>query len=128
MVAQVIRFGLIGIGATVIHLAIGLMLIHAGWSPLIANVVAFVFAFFVSFAGHFGYTFAGQSTDPASAFVRFIVVAVVGFSFNETVLAIMLQFDVMEKATAFVLSTLAAAIITFVLSRNWAFRTKRAQI
>ena len=51
---RVLKFGLIGALATLVHIIIGAILIQSGQPPLIANALAFATAFLVSFVGHLG--------------------------------------------------------------------------
>ncbi len=121
MIWQIVRFSLIGAAATLIHLLVGVTLIHAGWGPLIANAAAFCIAFFVSFAGHFGYTFSpGRNSVPGSL-ARFMVVALAGFAANETLLAGLLTRHVLSPTATLIVSTGLVALGTFILCRRWAF-------
>lgn len=127
MWTQIARFGMVGLLATFVHMVIGFLLIQSGWQPLTANMIAFGIAFLVSFVGHLGFSFADQDANPASALWKFAVVAVLGFICNETLLAALLSQKFLSDMTALCLSTAAAAVLTFSLSRIWAFR-KSARI
>jgi len=122
ILAQVLRFGLIGVLATLVHMVVGAGLIHFGWAALVANVVAFGVAFVVSFSGHYVFSFAGHSATITGALRRFMVVALLGFMVNETILATLTIGGVMNATPALLVSTSVAAAATFVLSRLWAFR------
>ncbi len=121
MIRQVFRFSLIGGAATLIHLLVGVTLIHAGWGPLIANAAAFCVAFIVSFAGHFGYTFSADSSSMSGSLVRFLVVALTGFATNEVILAGLLTRHILSPTTTLIVSTGLVALGTFILCRRWAF-------
>lgn len=125
MIRQLVRFSLIGMAATLVHLLVGITLIHAGWPPLIANVAAFGTAFLVSFAGHFGYTFSSESTSVAASLVRFIVVALLGFAANEAILAGLLTRHILSPTATLIVSTGFVALGTFILCRRWAFVAPR---
>ena len=122
MLAQALRFGLIGVLATLVHMIVGVTLIDAGWPALVANVAAFAIAFSVSFMGHFGYTFPDHAVDPARALGRFAAVACGGFAVNESLLALLIRSHLVAQMPALVLATATAAALTFIASRNWAFR------
>ena len=117
-----LRFGLVGALATLVHMIIGFMLIHSGWQALTANAVAFVTAFLVSFMGHLGYSFADQETGVLSSLWKFTIVGLIGFTCNEAILATLLAMQIFEGMVALIISTTCAAIVTFILSRVWAFR------
>ncbi len=123
ILTQAIRFGLIGILATLVHMAVGSGLIHLGVTALIANVGAFCVAFVVSFSGHYRYSFAGHSASVTGALKRFMVVALLGFLLNEAILAVLTLGDLARPTPALLISTSFAAASTFVLSRVWAFRS-----
>jgi putative flippase GtrA len=123
MIAQIFRFSFVGAAATLVHLLVGVTLIHAGWVPVIANAGAFAIAFFVSFAGHFGYTFAAGSNSMVASLLRFIAVALAGFAANEAILAGLLTRHILPPTATLVVSTGLAALGTFALCRKWAFVT-----
>jgi putative flippase GtrA len=121
MIQEAFRFSLVGLAATFVHLIAGVTLIDAGWMPAIANLAAFGTAFLVSFAGHFGYTFSSRRVMIHRSFQRFLVVALAGFVINETALTILLAQEATVAQTGLVISTILAALSTFILSRFWAF-------
>lgn len=125
MLGQLLRFGLVGILATVVHMVIGFLLIQAGWHPLLANTCAFVIAFFVSFVGHLGYSFADQETSFSRSFSRFVVVGLIGFFVNQLILAVLIALAVTSDTVSLLISTGCAAMVTFGLSKFWAFRSER---
>ena len=122
MVRQILKFGLVGGLATGVHMVIGFLLIHAGWPVLIANGAAFIMAFLVSLAGHLGFTFADQQADFPKALWKFAAVAVTGFGCNQAILSCIVLWSDVADTTALFIATTCSAIVTFVLSRSWAFR------
>ncbi|CAM3106755.1 Putative flippase GtrA (transmembrane translocase of bactoprenol-linked glucose) [Paracoccus aminovorans] len=122
MLGAAARFALTGGVATLVHLAIAIMLIRLGVAPLIGNAAAFATAFMVSFWGHHLFTFAGHGVDVQNSLSRFVIVAVLGFIANESSLALLLKFAAVPAELALLVSTLIAAVLTFFLSRYWAFK------
>jgi len=53
---------------------------------------------------------------------KFAIVAFAGFLCNETVLTVLLKMQLLPDAWALCVSTAIAAILTFVLSKCWAFQ------
>ncbi|MAN61531.1 MAG: polysaccharide synthesis protein GtrA [Parvibaculum sp.] len=125
MLKQTLRFGMVGLLATFVHMIIGFLLIQSNWQLLVANMLAFATAFLVSFVGHLGFSFADQDVSPLSALRKFAVAALTGFACNETLLVALLSQDAVSDTIALWVSTGLAAILTFILSRVWAFRTSR---
>ncbi len=122
MLNQFLRFGFVGAIATLVHMLIGAMLIHSGWTALVANPISFLIAFVVSFMGHYGFSFSDQEKEMATSLKRFALVACAGFVVNETLLALLVWLTPLPQIASLIISTGAAAIVTFVSSRNWAFR------
>ena len=122
---QMLRFGMVGVLATFVHMVIGFLLIQSNWQPLTANMLAFAIAFLVSFIGHLGFSFADQDVSASSAFWKFAVVALTGFGCNGALLATLLAFSSLPDMVALCVSTACAAILTFILSKLWAFRISR---
>lgn len=125
MLGQLLRFGLVGILATIVHMIIGFLLIQAGWHPMLANTCAFIIAFFVSFVGHLGFSFADQKTSFSRSLSRFVVVGLFGFSVNQLILAVLIALALTTDTVSLLISTSCAAFVTFGLSKVWAFRSER---
>lgn len=124
MPKQLLRFGLVGGLATMVHLLIGTILIQSGLPPLTANAVAFAFAFFVSFAGHLGYSFADQEPGFGSSLWRFAIVSLTGFACNEILLAVLLYKTSVPGVPALIATTMVVVFFTFLLGKYWAFSTR----
>jgi putative flippase GtrA len=95
---------------------------YANLPPLLANVVGWLVAFAVSFAGHYRWTFRNQPKALALAFRRFFVVSAGGFVINESAYAALLNFTALPYDLLLAAILLAIAALTFVLGRFWAFR------
>ena len=114
-------FGLVGASAAGVHLLVfewarGFML------PELANLVGFLTAFGVSFAGHRWLSFRGTSTGLQQSLLRFFVTAVAGFATNELCFMLALRVAHWPVWPSLVLALLLAAGQTFLLGRWWAFR------
>ncbi len=121
MIAQLARFGVVGIAAMATHWCVVALVVPFGMHPLIANVIAFCVAFNVSFFGHHHWTFASNDRRQ-NTFKRFLAVAVLGFVTNESMYAVLLKFTALDYRIALFIVLGAVAGLTFVLSRLWAFR------
>jgi len=118
---QALKFGIVGGLATLVHIMIGVTLIHSGWPALLANVVAFLIAFLVSFSGHYGYSFAGQEMRLSASLTRFLIVAILGFCLNTLLLLSLITLSDIAHTWALALSAGTVALISFLLSKLWAF-------
>lgn len=119
---QALKFGLVGGVATLVHMIVGVTLISAGWPALAANLVAFLIAFFVSFSGHYGYSFADQGVRLATSFQKFCFVAIFGFGMNELILVFLTYVSGVSDKPAIIVSTGLVAALNFFTSKFWAFK------
>lgn len=122
---QMLRFGMVGVLATFVHMIIGYLLIQSNWHPISANIIAFGTAFMVSFIGHLAFSFADQETNASSALWKFTIVALIGLALNEALLIGLLSLGALSGILALCTSTSSAAVMTFILSKTWAFRAPK---
>jgi putative flippase GtrA len=119
VIAQLTRFGVVGITAMTVHWLVVWWLVPMGIVPLLANLIGFAIAFNVSYLGHRNWTFASDRAHRAT-FWRFLTVALSSFVINEALYFVLLKFLDYRIALAIVL--VAVAALTFVASKLWAFR------
>lgn len=112
------RFGGVGVLATLVHLSVAALCFQF-WpaiSPFLANLVAFLVAFQVSFWGHRHYTFRRDGR-----LHRFFALALGGFALNNGVLATLLALTPLPGFTAIVFATFAVPLLVYLAARFWAF-------
>jgi putative flippase GtrA len=124
---QLARFGVIGLLAAATHYVIAISLtggdhVPAAW----ANLIAFVTAFWVSYFGHRYFSFDAGDVAHTQTLPRFILVAVLGFVFNETLLLLMLRYTPITITVGLPFIIILTAAFTFVFSRQFAFDTSNA--
>ncbi len=115
------KFGLVGIFSTVVHLTVGAALITHHVEPLLANFLAFLAAFTVSFLGHYYFSFKGHGNSLMSAVIKFTMVSLSIFGLNELMLFTLLHNDIFSEITALLVATSVASVCSFFLNRQWAF-------
>lgn len=121
-VRQISRFGMVGLAATAVHVAVGIGLNSgAGMAPLWANLIAFCCALGVSFAGQTRLTFPDRAAD-GRAFLRFAAVAVSGLALNQVIVwsITVLAGGPYWLALAIIVATVPG--LTFLLLKFWALR------
>ena len=123
VVHQVGWFIAVGCAASLTHWLV-VVAIVAGFSvpPLVANLAGWLVAFTVSFSGHYHLTFRYQKSSLWPAATRFFVVSAIGFGINEASYAWLLHATTMRYDVLLFLVLVGVAVLTFVLSRLWAFR------
>ena len=119
------RFVVVGLAATLVH-----VLVYAGsieaWAahPLVANALGFAVAVNLSFLGHRAWTFHGpQRQHTGRSLARFWTVALLGFALNS--LFVQLVTGTLQLAYGWAIPLIAGVtpVVTFALSKRWAFRT-----
>ncbi len=123
---ELAAFGIVGCTAFAVHIGVVTLLVPHGVRPLVANVVAFLTAFAVSFLGHARWSFPAAGRAVAPALVRFAVVAVSGFALNEAAYAALLAWTPLDYRVALFFVLAGVAALTFFAGRQWAFATRPA--
>lgn len=118
-VAQLIRFGWVGVLATLIHLGVAAILIYSplNWHVVTVNVVAFMVAFQVSFWGHRYFTFRRPGHMR-----RFLVAALLGMLIHNILLIVIYKIGWFGEWLSILLAMAVAPIVVYLLSRFWVFR------
>lgn len=107
------RFGLVGLFSTAIHIAIfWLLLAFDNITPILANVLAFLTAFCISFTGNYLWTFRSPGS-PRRAIFRFFVIAVSAFVVNTLVLAFLVHKSWFSPVLSAVFSASLVPVIGF---------------
>lgn len=124
---RVLRFGIVGLTAAAVHYWVVIALVELlHIAPLQANAGGFIVAFWVSYFGHRHWTFSDavathvQGAHPS--FLRFLLVAVLGFCMNELLFYLLLRYAGWPYYLALAVVVFTVAVMTYVLSRLWAFR------
>lgn len=120
---QFLRFLVIGCAAFVVHFLIVKQCV-ALWSipPLIANILAFLTAFQVSYWGHYKWTFQASHLPYKATVLRFLMIGCVSFLLGEALYALALTLTPLSYDMALFIVLATTAIFTFILSKLWAFR------
>lgn len=120
---QINFFVAIGCLASLVHWGVAVCCVQT-WQadPLAANIVGWVAAFFVSFSGHHRVTFRHAAITWTLAARRFFLVSGAGIAINQVVYAYLLRSTAMAYDILLALTLAGVAMVTFILSRLWAFR------
>ena len=122
LLAQIGRFGLVGFVASGVHVAVAFCA-HYGFemSPLIANFLAFLFAWGVAYSGHFVWTFEGGGSHRDSVW-RFTVVSLLSMALNQFIVWVVTSKLNGPFAIAIFLVVMIIPGLSFVISKFWTFR------
>lgn len=127
LIRQISWFIAVGCAAAATHWLVAVACVEGfAAAPLLANLAGWLVAFGVSFSGHYQFTFRHQKSVWHVAARRFFFVSAAGFLVNETSYAWLLHHTAIRYDVLLALVLIAIAILTFVLSRLWAFRRSSA--
>ncbi|WP_089728832.1 GtrA family protein [Candidatus Thiosymbion oneisti] len=116
------RFGLVGILATAVHMAVVWLLVETTELPVLAaNLFAFLTAFTISFAGNYLWTFAAPGSA-RTAMRRFFLISGSAFAVNTLLLAALTKAAWLAPAAAAVSAAAVIPFITYLTSRLWGFK------
>jgi putative flippase GtrA len=116
------RFTLVGIAAAFIHIGLVWILItQYGIETLLANLAAFLTAFIASYTGQYLWTFRSKRYW-LSALIRFFLIALLGFMFNNIILITVMGLGLMRDSHAAMLSACVIPFITYLSGRFWVFK------
>jgi putative flippase GtrA len=122
LIAQALRFAVVGFAATLIHYVVALAAVAwAGAPPQAGNLAGFVVAFVVSLVGQARWTFAAQRAPWRRAAPRHFAISLLAFALNAAALETLLRLTLLRYELALALVLAAVAAITFVASRRWTF-------
>ncbi|OCX15302.1 GtrA family protein [Ectopseudomonas hydrolytica] len=126
MSRELFWFGVVGGSAMFVHFSlVSWLLVPAGLSPLVANILGFLLAFKLSYWGHRLKTFNAHHVPHVKALPRFFLVASLSFALNETLYFLLLRYSQLDYREALLLVLFVVAAVTFLLGRFWAFQGVR---
>lgn len=124
---QPLQFLGVGGCAAATHLLVVALLVQGQqWQPLLANVLAFLVAFCVSYSGHALLTFARHRTPHLQAIPRFFAVSCASFAVNELLYIVALRVLHLHYFWSLVAVLLIVSVLTFVAAKFWAFARVQA--
>ncbi|MCL6284141.1 GtrA family protein [Ruegeria sp. 2012CJ41-6] len=118
---RALRFAIVGLCATLIHLAVAQGLFAMGVLSLpMANLAGFALAFPAGFLGHYFLTFS-RAAPIRQAFCRYGVIAMIGFLVNNIVLFSLVANGLLGEKVALAIAIIVIPMGTFLASRFWGF-------
>lgn len=128
VLSQLAQYGVIGVLATIVHIASALALHYFGnVPPLWANFLAFLSAFGVSYWGNWRWTFSAVASH-LHALPKYFFLSLAGFLVNQT----LVYLTAIQWQWPFVWSVIGVAsvllAIGFFISRFWVFTPEHPQV
>ena len=126
MKRQLVRFGVIGGAATLVHFLIVNGLVElCSMAALVANVIAYVVALQVSFWGHHHWSFSGHGGSKSNCMAKFVIVSLTGLLLNQLCFYLLLTYTSLDYRLALVVVLGVVAVFTFIMSKIWAFNERK---
>jgi putative flippase GtrA len=122
LLAQAIRFGLVGVCNTVFGLAVIYLCKALGVADLPANVAGYACGLILSFQLHRSWTFADSGKGRAWLAIGFVGAFLIAYAGNLAVLVFLLHVVGLNSYLAQAMSLLAYAIVFYFLSAFFVFR------
>ncbi|MFV0244799.1 MAG: GtrA family protein [Qingshengfaniella sp.] len=125
VLGQVIRFGITGITATLVHFLVLTGAVEIlGLSPVLANGLAFSVAVSVTYLGQSRWVFhakAVRGTAAAGRLSRFAVSVLAGLAGNMGIMALATRGLGLDYRIGFAAGLILVPVATFVLNKFWVF-------
>lgn len=118
--AQWLRFALVGVSNTVLYAAAYLLLDRVGIHYVLASSVAFALGVLNSYVLNRRWTFRSQGRR-APELARFLCAQLLGVVASLSLLAALVEVVRLHPLVAQVVAFPVASLLTFALSREWAF-------
>lgn len=124
LLKRLTRFSITGGSSTAVHFCTVMLLVASRLlTPIAANIIAFLIAFSVSYFGHSRWTFADfKNNSNKRTLPKFFATAVFSFTLNESLFAYLIYVENMPYRIALLIVLASVSIVTFLISRYWAFR------
>lgn len=123
LMGLMVRYGLVGIVATIIHSGIALMMHEwLGVDPFWSHAAGFCGGLISAYFGHYHYSFKDDGAHK-NRFPKFVISSLVGFGLHQGgVLVLVNQFQLDYSTQALPLLMVAVPALTFLMSKFWVFR------
>lgn len=122
LLLQLLRFGIVGLSAATVHFTLVVLLVETGnLQPLVANIIAFGFAFQVSYWGHRSFTFHGTQQRHVIALPRLLLASILAFIANESLFFLLMKQCGLPYPLALILVLSILPLLMFIISKWWVF-------
>lgn len=119
-ILQLVRFGIVGISATITYFCTGMALSYlTALHPLVVHVLAFLISLAVSYLGHAHFTFGVAGTRYV---IRYAIITGVLFAASSLLTVIQTQIFSLSSSLNVTIITFIYPIFSFLLHRFWTFK------
>ena len=120
-VAEIVRFGVVGIAATLVHyLVLSAGVEFAGADPVMMTAIAFLCAMGVTYAGQSIWVFRVRRYD-APRLIRFGISVLAGLAGNAAIMGATVHLLRLDYTIGFVAGLILVPAATYLLNKKWVF-------
>lgn len=122
---RLIRFGVVGVAATLSYFLLGLLFVNLlGLPALAGNALAYVLAFVVSYLGQALWTFEAKEGH-RTMLPRFALTQLVGLGINSCIVWICLRMG-MPYEYAMIAAAALVPVFVYIICKYWVFNKKKS--
>lgn len=121
-----VRFGIVGVAATITYFILALLFEHAGLPIFVGNTLSYVLGFGVSYTGHRTWTF--QSTGSHSSLLpKFMATQAFGLGLNSAIIWVLMHYG-LPYIFAMPIAIVTVPVAVYIISKVWVFRDPAAYV
>lgn len=121
-IKQLIVYGVVGVVALIIQMALYLVLCRLNMNPLYANLIGAGVAMVVAYKGHIKYTFKKEHKFLRSEFIKYVITALFGIAFNTAGVYLLVKV-LAYHSDAGVIPMILTPFLTFIINKLWSFKS-----
>lgn len=124
VIKQLSRFGMVGGVATLVNSILFIVLVNTlNIQPLLANLLAFLFAFLISYFGHSWWTFDHREHSKEKL-AKFLTTSSLGLLINSCFVWILMHRLHQTAYVATAPMICITPLLIFFINRSWVFKTR----
>lgn len=123
-ILQFIRFGLIGIVATLCHMGTLIIFVEIfKYEPIMASTIGFILAVIISYVLNYRFTFIARRSH-VFFFLRYLVVCITGLAINISIMFLTVNILKWWYIIGQIFTLAIVPVTNFTLNKYWTFRNK----
>ncbi|WP_171189044.1 GtrA family protein [Ruegeria sp. HKCCC2117] len=118
---SLLAFCTVGALASVTHAVLGIVFVKTSqFAPFTANALGYCAGFFVSYFGHYRFSFASSAAH-GKTMPRFLVVSGAGLCLNQAIVFVAVDLGGLSYYVTLLIIFSVVPIATYILAKSWAF-------
>ena len=114
LIEQILKFGIVGVIATLIDFVLFFLLTKLGINYLIANVIGFTVSVIFNYILSIKWVFDVKHKQTKKDFILFVILSVIGLGVNELIMYLMVDKLSIDKLLVKIIATGVVMIYNFI--------------